>query len=227
VPPAVPLASAPPGADAARAAAEAEAVPAALLAGGTDGAERLIPRPDWHEYFMAMAKVVSTRSTCSSRPVGCVIVRDNRILVTGYNGVPPGEAHCTDMSSGGRLYCARRERGIPDRSKLEHCRSLHAEENALALADSNGLTARLEGATLYSTLSPCIRCIRNLASHRIARVYYELAYNSVDKARDREWEELARGSFEVFEALTISPDSLHKIVWSILTQTSRRLLPSG
>jgi dCMP deaminase len=205
----------------------AEAIPAALRSCGPDGAERLIPRPGWHEYFMAMAKVVSTRSTCSSRPVGCVIVRDNRILVTGYNGAPPGEPHCTDMNSGGRLYCARRERGIPDRSKLEHCRSLHAEENALALADGMGLAPRLEGATLYSTLSPCIRCIGNLASHKVARVYYEMAYGSVDMTRDREWEELARDSFEVFEELAISPGSLHKIVWSILTPTSRRLLPSG
>jgi dCMP deaminase len=190
-------------------------------------AERLIPRPGWHEYFLAMAKVVSTRSTCSSRPVGCVIVRDNRILVTGYNGAPPGEPHCTDQSSGGRLYCARRAGGIPDTIKLYYCRSLHAEENALALADRLGLTGLLKGATLYSTLSPCVRCIENLSRHGITRVYYELAYDSVDSNRDREWEALARQSFEVFEGTSISEGSMRKILGSIFRTTSARLLPSG
>jgi dCMP deaminase len=191
-----------------------------------DGAERLIRRPGWHEYFMAIAKVVSTRSTCSSRPIGCVIVRDNRIIATGYNGAPPGEPHCSDMSSGGRLYCARRARGIPDRDKLDHCRSLHAEENAVAQADRLGLAGLLAGSTVYSTLSPCVRCIGYLSARGVARVYYELPYGSVDRSRDREWEELARGSFEVFEQLRISRESLDKILWSIFSVTSRRLLPS-
>jgi dCMP deaminase len=176
---------------------------------------------------MAMAKVTSTRSTCSSRPVGCVIVRDNRILVTGYNGAPPGEPHCTDRNSGGRLYCARRAKGVPDSLKLAHCHSLHAEENALALADRLGLTALLEGSTLYCTLSPCVKCIANLAGHGVSKVYYELDYDSVDRERDRKWHELARGSFEVFERLSISPPSLEKIVRTVLGVTSRRLLPSG
>ncbi|MDR3152749.1 MAG: dCMP deaminase family protein [Deltaproteobacteria bacterium] len=185
-----------------------------------------MPRPAWHEYFMAMAKVVSTRSTCSSRPVGCVIVRDNRILVTGYNGAPPGEPHCTDKSSGGRLYCARRAGGVPDRLKLNFCHSLHAEENALALADRLGLSAMLRGATLYSTLSPCVRCIENLSRHGIAKVYYELAYRSVDARRDSDWEARAKASFEVYEALSISPASREKIAGSVLNTTSRRLIPS-
>ncbi|MDR1040371.1 MAG: dCMP deaminase family protein [Deltaproteobacteria bacterium] len=191
-----------------------------------DGKERLITRPNWNEYFMAMAKVASTRSTCSSRPVGCVIVRDNRILVTGYNGAPPGEPHCTDRSSNGTLYCARRDMGILDRDKLDHCRSLHAEANALELADRLKLGDLLKGATIYSTLSPCIRCIKNLAAHGISRVYFEILYNSVDIARDREWEELARRKFEIFEQVSISKDSLDKLLLTILRPTSRRLLSS-
>jgi dCMP deaminase len=187
---------------------------------------RLAPRPGWHEYFMAMAKVVATRSTCSSRPVGCVITLENRILVTGYNGAPPGAPHCSDQGSDGRLYCQRRAARVPDSEKLSHCPSVHAEENALALADRLGLSELLKGATLYSTLSPCVRCIGNLRAHGISRVYYELAYQSVDLGRDRHWERLAREAFEVYERVSISAPSLGKIAASLLETTSGRLLPS-
>jgi dCMP deaminase len=173
-----------------------------------------------------MAKIVSTRSTCSSRPVGCVIVRENRVLVTGYNGAPPGEPHCVDLGKDGELYCHRRSLRVPDQLKFPVCRSLHAEANALALAEKLGLSERLKGAVLYSTLSPCVSCAKALASRGIAKVYYELAYRSIDAERDREWEKLARDSFEVYENLQISPDSLAKIAGSILGVTSERLLPS-
>ena len=120
---------------------------------------RLTPRPNWHEYFLAMAKIVSTRSTCTSRPVGCVITVDNKILVTGYNGAASGEPHCTDQNVGGRLFCQRRANKVPDTLKLHYCPSVHAERNALDLAARLGLAAQLRGSTLYSTLSPCVRCI--------------------------------------------------------------------
>ncbi|MDR2352671.1 MAG: dCMP deaminase family protein [Deltaproteobacteria bacterium] len=189
---------------------------------------RLIPRPNWHEYFLAMAKVVSTRSTCSSRPVGCVITRDNRILVTGYNGAPPGEPHCTDQRApDGGPYCQRRAHKIPDGLKLNFCPSLHAEANALELADRLGIGDLLKGSTLYTTLSPCIKCTLNLKNHGIAKVYYELAYNSIDIQRDKEWEQLAKLSFEVYEQINISTQSLEKILASILDTTSERLLPSS
>ncbi|MDR2460970.1 MAG: dCMP deaminase family protein [Deltaproteobacteria bacterium] len=188
--------------------------------------ERLIPRPNWNEYFMAMAKVTSTRSTCSSRPVGCVITRENRIIVTGYNGAPPGEPHCTDQSHDGKLYCARRAEKVPDTLKHNFCHSLHAEENALALADRLNIAELLEGGTIYITLSPCEKCIRNLKAHGIVRVYYELAYNSIDASRDSHWEKMAKEYFEVYEQLTISRDSMLKILGSVLEVTSQRHLPS-
>jgi dCMP deaminase len=175
---------------------------------------------------MAMAKVVSTRSTCSSRPVGCVITRENRILVTGYNGAPPKEPHCTDQSSEGKLYCARRANKVPDHIKQSFCHSLHAEQNAVAQADRLGIGELLRGSSVYITLSPCVKCIENLKNHGVSRVYFELAYNSVDTTRDLEWERLARSSFEVYERLSISRDSLRKILSSILNVTSERLLPS-
>jgi dCMP deaminase len=187
---------------------------------------RLTPRPDWREYFMAMAKIVSTRSTCSSRPVGCVITVDNRILVAGYNGAPPGEPHCTDQSAGGRLYCRRRAENVPDKFKLNFCPSVHAEENALNIADKLGLTKLLEGSALYTTLSPCVRCVENLERHKVARVYYEEPYESVNRERDRLWEEMARKAFQVFERVTISRPSLGKMLSSLLEATSERILPS-
>jgi dCMP deaminase len=176
---------------------------------------------------MALAKIVSTRSTCSSRPVGCVITVDNRILVAGYNGAPPGEPHCTDKGRDGKLYCHRRAENVPDSVKLSFCQSVHAEENALALADRLGLAPLLKGSTLYSTLSPCIRCIRNLEAHGVDKVYYELAYDSVDVNRDREWEELARSAFKVYERVEIGDASLGKLVSSLVETTSARLIPSG
>jgi dCMP deaminase len=188
---------------------------------------RLIKRPDWTKYFMAIAKVISTRSTCSSRPVGCVITTsDNRILVTGYNGAPPGEVHCTDLSSDSRAFCARRQAKVPDALKHQGCRSLHAEENALSLAQKLGLEKLLIGATIYTTLSPCIRCVERLKSLGVKKVYFELAYSSVDPNRDLIWHQKALEAFEVFEQTSLDVPELKKIVGSLIGTTSERLLPS-
>jgi dCMP deaminase len=188
---------------------------------------RLINRPNWEQYFMAIAKVISTRSTCSSRPVGCVITRDNRILVTGYNGAPAGEKHCTEMGSNGQIYCARRAQNIPDQLKLQVCPSLHAEENALNLAKHLGLAELLKGATIYTTLSPCIRCINHLKLCGIKKVFFELAYQSIDAKRDKEWEDIAKSAFEVYQQVSLSEPSTQKIAQALVGITSERLLPSG
>ncbi|MDR1487894.1 MAG: dCMP deaminase family protein [Deltaproteobacteria bacterium] len=187
---------------------------------------RLIPRPNWDQYFMAIAKVVSTRSTCSSRPVGCVITVENRILVTGYNGAPPGDPHCTEMGSEGQIYCARRAQNAPDQLKLQFCSSLHAEENALNLAAKFGLTDLLPSASIYTTLSPCIRCIEHLKSKGVKKVYYELAYQSVDAERDRYWESIALSVFDVYQQVSLSESSTQKITQSLVRITSERLLSS-
>jgi dCMP deaminase len=190
-------------------------------------AERLIPRPSWPEYFLAIAKVISTRSTCSSRPVGCVVVRENRILVTGYNGAPPGEPHCTDRSENGEIYCARRASSVPDEEKHTVCPSVHAEENAVSLAERLGVPHLLAGSSVYTTLAPCCRCTQRLAKAGVRRVYYELAYQSVNRERDEVWLKLARDSFEVFEQVTLADSPLDKIASALMNLTSERLLPSG
>jgi dCMP deaminase len=186
--------------------------------------QRLFDRPSWKEYFLAIAKIISTRSTCSSRPVGCIIVKDNRILVSGYNGPPPGAPHCSDRNKNGQIFCMRRAENVPDSMKHELCPSTHAEENALSLAERLGIN--VAGASIYTTLAPCIRCIGSLQEHGLKNVYYELEYRSVDLQRDRIWEKTACEHFDTYEQVSISQQSLSKLVGALIGVTSDRLLPS-
>ncbi len=188
-------------------------------------AQRLLPRPPWDEYFMAIAKLVSTRSTCSSRPVGCVVARDHRILVSGYNGPPSGHPHCSERGDGRDIFCLRRSEGASDAQKHDVCPSIHAEDNALRLARHLGLD--LGGSIVYLTLAPCIRCIRLLREAGIRGVFFELRYRSIDQERDAAWEREARESFEIYKEAAISQTSIEKIVGALTGLTSERLLPSG
>lgn len=188
-------------------------------------AQRLTPRPLWDEYFMAIAKIISTRSTCSSRPVGCVIVRDHRVLVSGYNGPPSGHPHCSEQGNGRDIFCLRRHSQVTDDKKHEFCPSVHAEDNAVRLA--NDLKLNLAGSTLYITLAPCIHCIRLLHQAGVREVFFELRYQSVDPERDAAWEAEARRCFEAYEQVNISPTSVNKMVGALTGITSQRLLPSG
>lgn len=115
-------------------------------------------RPSWDRYFMEMAILASTRSTCSSRQVGSVMVRDRHVIATGYNGSPPGMSHCNDPEVG----CL-----IQD----ERCvRTIHAEQNAILQAAIHGTSTR--GATIYTTHRPCDVCARLLAGAGVVRVVY-------------------------------------------------------
>ena len=127
-------------------------------------------RADWHTYFMRIARVATTRSTCDRKHVGAVIVRDKTILSTGYNGSIRGLPHCDEV---GHLM----ENG--------HCvRTVHAEANAIVQAARNGV--RIEGAEIYVTASPCWNCFKLLANAGIRRIYYGEFYRDeriVDFAR--------------------------------------------
>ncbi|MGO0123399.1 deoxycytidylate deaminase [Desulfothermobacter acidiphilus] len=125
-------------------------------------------RPDWDTYFMTLARVVSLRSTCLRRRVGAVLVKDNRILATGYNGAPSGLRHCLDIG------CLRQEREIPSGERHELCRGLHAEQNALLQAAVYGVS--IAGATLYTTHFPCALCAKMLIQAEIRRVVYLETY---------------------------------------------------
>jgi len=185
-------------------------------------------RPSWNEYFLLIAKLVSTRSTCNSRPTGAVLVKDRQILATGYNGSMPGAPHCTDQTMpDGSPYCHRRALQIADVDKYNYCRASHAEANAIAQAARYGVA--IKGATLYVTLEPCFVCIKLLATAQITRVYFEMPYESWDRVRDAFWRDAVKDAgIEVYEHLTITPESLAFILPSLEGLTSaRRLRATG
>jgi len=127
-----------------------------------------MPRPSWDEYFLEIAKLVATRSTCLRRQVGAVLVKDKRVLSTGYNGAPSKLAHCLDIG------CLRERMGIPSGERHELCRGLHAEQNAIIQAAYHGVS--IKGATLYCTHHPCIICSKMLINAGISRVVYLEGY---------------------------------------------------
>lgn len=125
-------------------------------------------RPSWDEYFMEIAELVKKRSTCLRRKVGAVIVKDNRILTTGYNGAPPGAKHCDEIG------CLREIMSIPSGERHELCRALHAEQNAVIQAAKYGIP--IEGSTIYTTTYPCVICSKILIASNIKRIVYRGGY---------------------------------------------------
>jgi dCMP deaminase len=177
---------------------------------------------------MLIAKLVSTRSTCNSRPTGAVLVKDKQILATGYNGSMPGAPHCSDQTMpDGSPYCHRRALQIADVDKYNYCRASHAEANAIAQAARYGVA--IKGATLYVTLEPCFVCIKLLATAQITRVYFEMGYESRDLNRDAFWRDAVKDAgIQVYEQLSITPESLASILPSLKGVTSaRRLAATG
>ena len=125
-------------------------------------------RPDWKTYFMEIAELVATRSTCIRRKVGALIVKDNRILTTGYNGTPTGIRHCLDRG------CLRDELNIPSGQRHELCRGMHAEQNAIVQAASHGVS--IESGEIYCTNQPCIICAKMIINAGLKKVIVGNAY---------------------------------------------------
>lgn len=122
------------------------------------------PRPTWDEYFMEIAQVTAKRSNCSRRHVAAVIVKNNHILSTGYNGTPAGLKNCFE---GGCPRCS----GHTESGKgLDECLCVHAEQNAICQAARNG--AAIDGAKIYVTISPCLTCAKLIISAGIKEVVY-------------------------------------------------------
>lgn len=128
-------------------------------------------RPGWDEYFMEIAEVTKKRSTCIRRHVGAVIVKDNRILATGYNGVPTGIEHC------GKRGCLRDELKVPSGERHELCRGIHAEQNAIVQAAYLGVS--IDDSTLYCTNQPCILCAKMLINAGVKRIVIKEGYPDV------------------------------------------------
>ena len=126
-------------------------------------------RPSWAEYFMTITNMVAKRSTCLRRNVGAILVKDKRILATGYNGAPAGIRHCKETG------CIRQDSDIPSGQRHELCRGLHAEQNVIIQAAYHGVS--IDGATLYCTNKPCIICSKMLINAGIKKIVYGEGYD--------------------------------------------------
>lgn len=132
-----------------------------------------IEKPDWDHYFMSLAEVVKSRADCTRRRVGAIIVKDYRIISTGYNGTPHGIKNC---SEGGCERCKKREEGKINWYEYEEsCICIHAEQNAIIQAAYLGTSTK--GATLYTTFSPCSSCVKMIINAGIKRLIYNVKFH--------------------------------------------------
>jgi dCMP deaminase len=125
-------------------------------------------RMSWDEYFLRIARLVAERSTCERRKVGAVLVRDKRILATGYNGAPHGLPHCDEAG------CLRTTLGIKPGQRIEICRGIHAEQNAIVQAATFGIN--VTGARVYCTHQPCITCAKILINSGVREIFVSETY---------------------------------------------------
>ena len=128
-------------------------------------------RPSWPEYFMDIARMVAKRSTCLRRHVGAILVKDKRILATGYNGAPAGLKHCEEVG------CLREKISVPSGERHELCRGLHAEQNVIIQAAYYGIP--IANSTIYCTNKPCIICAKMIINAGINKIVYENGYNDL------------------------------------------------
>jgi dCMP deaminase len=127
-----------------------------------------IERPSWDEYFMDITCLVAKRATCLRRAVGAVVVRDRRLLSTGYNGAPSNVRHCAEVG------CLRQQLNVPSGERHELCRGIHAEQNAIIQAAYHGVS--IKGATLFCTNLPCSICAKMIINAGIVRIVYQSGY---------------------------------------------------
>jgi dCMP deaminase len=120
------------------------------------------------EYFMQVAQLVSQRSTCLRRPVGAIVVKNKRILTTGYNGAPRNLRHCLEVG------CIRDRMGVNSGERHELCRGVHAEQNAIIQSSVFGLS--VEGGTLYTTTFPCVLCSKLVINAGLVEIVYDVGY---------------------------------------------------
>ncbi len=125
-------------------------------------------RPSWEDYFMEIATLVAKRTTCIRRGVGAIIVKDKRILSTGYNGAPTGVKHCVEAG------CLREEMNIASGERHELCRGIHAEQNAIIQAAFHGVS--INNGTLFCTNLPCSICSRMIINAGVKKIYYRSGY---------------------------------------------------
>lgn len=152
-------------------------------------------RPSWDEYFLKMAFLVAERSTCNRHHVGAVVVRDKRLLTTGYNGAAAGVRDCCELG------CLRDEQNIASGTRHEICRAIHAEQNAIIQAGLHGINIR--GSTIYCTHSPCILCAKMLVNAGITRfvtcgAYPDESFRSLFEEAGIVFENVGVPRFDIF-----------------------------
>ena len=125
-------------------------------------------RPSWKKYFMDITSLVAKRSTCSRRAVGAIIVKERRVLATGYNGAPSHVRHCEEVG------CLREQLSVPSGERHELCRGIHAEQNAIIQAAYHGVS--IKGGTVYCTNLPCSICAKMIINAGIKRIIYQSGY---------------------------------------------------
>lgn len=167
-------------------------------------------RPTWDEYFLMLAKLAATRSTCLAFPVGAVIVRDKQVVATGYNGSPSGSAHCTTQG-----YCYPSLSSC-DASKTLPSRAVHAEANAIAQAAKYGVET--DGARIYVTLEPCLSCLKLIISAGIKEVRYESSFNSGESLFIRD-SFVKEGLIQLIQ-IKVSEEVLKKATLSLMNSTT-------
>jgi dCMP deaminase len=128
-------------------------------------------RPSWDQYFISIARLISGRSTCLRRHVGAVVVKDKRVLATGYNGAPQGFAHCSEVG------CIRQQEHVPAGERHELCRGIHAEQNAIVQAAAFG--ASIRDSTIYCTHFPCVLCTKLLINAGVKRLVVADTYPDI------------------------------------------------
>ncbi|MDR3253700.1 MAG: cytidine/deoxycytidylate deaminase family protein [Endomicrobium sp.] len=126
-------------------------------------------RPSWDKYFIKLAWLVAERSTCVRHNVGAVIIRDKRVLTTGYNGAATGIKDCLSLG------CLRNMLNIPSGQRHEICRAIHAEQNAIIQGGYHGIN--IKDSTLYCTHSPCILCAKMIVNAGIKKVVVDVKYS--------------------------------------------------
>ena len=126
-------------------------------------------RPSWAQYFMDITELVAKRTTCTRRAVGAIIVKDKRLLSTGYNGAPTGIRHCIEVG------CLREQLKVESGQRHELCRGIHAEQNAIIQAAYHGVSVK--DASLYCTTQPCSICAKMIINAGILKIYYRSVYD--------------------------------------------------
>lgn len=139
----------------------------------TTSMQQIQDRLTWNQYFMEVARLIAKRSSCLRRQVGAVLVKDNMIISTGYNGAPKGIESCLQTRK-----CIRQEFNVPSGERIELCKAVHAEQNAIVQAAVNGISTK--GSILYCTYIPCITCTKLLINSEISQIYYDEDYRDIE-----------------------------------------------